>query len=100
LDITEGLFRTFRDSLSLSHAFGYLVPVLVVWFERLFSWLECSGFHAFVLGRGMPFQLVAAHELAIVVADNIEVSVAKVIVSFSDVPQSQEKCAPKRTQKK
>ena len=48
----------------------------------------------------MAFQLVAAHELAIVVADNIEVSVAKVIVSFSDVPQSQEKCAPKRTQKK
>jgi hypothetical protein len=37
----------------------------------------------------MPFQLVAAHELAIVVADNIEVSVAKVKVSFCDVPQNQ-----------
>ena len=37
----------------------------------------------------MPFQLVAAHELAIVVADNIKVSVAKVKVSFCDVPQNQ-----------
>ena len=63
--------------------------MLVVWFERLFSWLECSGFHAFVLGCGMPFQLVAAHELAIVVADYKEVSVTIVRVSFSDVPQTQ-----------
>ena len=37
----------------------------------------------------MPFQLVAAHELAIVVADYKEVSVTKVRVSFSDVPQNQ-----------
>ena len=37
----------------------------------------------------MAFQLVAAHELAIVVADYKEVSVAKVKVSFCDVPQNQ-----------
>jgi len=37
----------------------------------------------------MAFQLVAAHELAVVVADYKEVSVAKVKVSFCDVPQNQ-----------